>query len=269
MERGGARNWIMSKDWLRLKNERWIDLAGTKICGRMKMDISEINKRFKKITFKEFGFNFLILILLIWGPAFLVYRFWGGDPAQILTTHLLNMALIFCFFYFWFFEKYNLHWNDLGFSSGKFPVWVDVLIGIFAAVLFLGVINLTFPVIYFHDFGAYSHDFKKMSFGIDKLIALKLLILPRIFLAPLFEETVFRGILYQYLRSRLGRTAVALVLQAVIFVLLHFSFYPLTFDIFLALFLKGLFLGMVFQFTESLPASISCHAMFNFFATIM
>jgi len=72
-------------------------------------------------------------------------------------------------------------------------------------------------------------------------------------IAPLVEELVFRGLLYQWLRARLG-IAAAVLLSAAIFSVVHVI--PLLFP---ALFLIGVVLALAFELGRSLWVSIALH----------
>ncbi len=75
--------------------------------------------------------------------------------------------------------------------------------------------------------------------------------------APIAEETVFRGFVIGGLRRRFGLSG-AVILSAVFFALLH---PPLT--IFPVIFALGLLLGLLFAQTGSLYPGMFMHAMFN------
>lgn len=89
------------------------------------------------------------------------------------------------------------------------------------------------------------------------LKTLGLLLLATLF-APLWEEMVFRGLVYPWLKSKMPQKA-ALVLSAVFFAAIHHhlpSFLPLA--------LLGLILALVYEYTGSLLSSIALHGLFNF-----
>jgi membrane protease YdiL (CAAX protease family) len=72
-------------------------------------------------------------------------------------------------------------------------------------------------------------------------------------LAPIVEELVFRGLLYQWLRERAG-VAAAVLLSAALFAVVHFI--PLLIP---ALFAVGVILALVFEWTKSLWITITLH----------
>jgi membrane protease YdiL (CAAX protease family) len=89
-----------------------------------------------------------------------------------------------------------------------------------------------------------------------------------LFLAPLVEELLFRGILQNYLKSKLGVKA-AILLSAFTFSLFHFS--PAqglgNVTLLLSLLVLGLYLGFLYERQHSLFASIGLHMTFNTIST--
>ncbi|SDB97789.1 MULTISPECIES: CPBP family intramembrane glutamic endopeptidase [unclassified Candidatus Frackibacter] len=84
-----------------------------------------------------------------------------------------------------------------------------------------------------------------------------------IIIGPIAEEIFFRGLLYQYLKSRLGLIKGA-SLAAVIFGLAHLN--PWTF---LATFLGGLSLIIIYELSESLYTNIIAHITWNLIVVII
>lgn len=89
-------------------------------------------------------------------------------------------------------------------------------------------------------------------------------ILAVIILAPLLEEMLFRGLLQNYLRSKLGRKA-AILLSAIIFAGFHFS--PAqglgNISLSLSLLILGIYLGFLYERQQSLLAPLGLHMSFN------
>jgi membrane protease YdiL (CAAX protease family) len=91
-----------------------------------------------------------------------------------------------------------------------------------------------------------------------------LAILTVVFIAPLIEETLFRGFLQSFIRKHVGSK------QAILITALCFSFFHFSPDqgfgnipIIGSLFALALFLGFIYEKQGSLFASISLHSMFN------
>lgn len=87
--------------------------------------------------------------------------------------------------------------------------------------------------------------------------------------APLFEEFLFRGILFSYLRTKF-RAYTAIFLSSFIFSLFHFS--PSqsieNIPLLLTLFAFGSYLGFAYEKTRSLFTSILLHVTFNSISVI-
>jgi len=78
-----------------------------------------------------------------------------------------------------------------------------------------------------------------------------------VLLAPLFEEFLFRGFLFQQFRRFYGPTH-GIALSALVFAAVHMSI-----ESFLPLFGLGILLGLVYHHTQSLWASMVTHALWN------
>lgn len=89
-------------------------------------------------------------------------------------------------------------------------------------------------------------------------------VLTIVFVVPMVEEILFRGILLNWIRSQVG-IAKGIVLSAFTFACFHFSISQGWDNVTLlpSLFLLGCFLGYLFVRQQSLWASISLHATFN------
>jgi membrane protease YdiL (CAAX protease family) len=78
-------------------------------------------------------------------------------------------------------------------------------------------------------------------------------------LAPVYEEVIFRGLLYPALRRRVPRGA-SILISAAIFAIVHWSPEQMP-----ALFVLGLALAWLYERTGTLAAPIAFHASFNGF----
>src|SRR5262249_16004228 len=76
-------------------------------------------------------------------------------------------------------------------------------------------------------------------------------------LAPLFEDSLFRGFLYTSLRRRFG-IAISLVFSALLFAVLHLDPGGM-----LPLFALGLIFGYTFERTGSLVPAVVAHGLWN------
>jgi membrane protease YdiL (CAAX protease family) len=78
-----------------------------------------------------------------------------------------------------------------------------------------------------------------------------------VMIAPLFEELLFRAILYRWLAGRFGIAAGAII-SGLVFGLVHFSIFA-----FLPIALLGIVLALVLERTGNLWSCIALHAVFN------
>jgi len=88
-------------------------------------------------------------------------------------------------------------------------------------------------------------------------------------LAPLIEETLFRGFLQSFIRKHLGSRR-AIVITAVCFSCFHFSWEQGASNIPIigSLFVLALFLGFLYEKRRCLLASITLHSAFNTFSIL-
>lgn len=136
-------------------------------------------------------------------------------------------------------------WRDLGLrESANGPVVAAILIGVVTCLLATLLERSANP---------FGSMFRRMS-GFDLVLAGLVIGV----LVPIAEEVVFRGIVYPVLRARLGETAGAVVISAVIFGAFHI--YP--FQVLVA-FVLGIPLAWLRQRSGSLVAPIALHMTHN------
>lgn len=89
-----------------------------------------------------------------------------------------------------------------------------------------------------------------------------------VFLTPIGEEILFRGFIYGYLRVRLG-TRIGLLVQAVIFSLLHLDFFSPSFSyLLIQRVVFGLVFGVLCVVSSSIYPGIVSHGVTNYFIHI-
>ncbi len=82
-----------------------------------------------------------------------------------------------------------------------------------------------------------------------------------VILGPLFEECVYRGILYSPYRKKYG-PKIGIVLIALFFCITHVGSNPIYF------FLSGILLGVLYEKTESIISTIVSHSAYNLFVLL-
>jgi membrane protease YdiL (CAAX protease family) len=185
-------------------------------------------------------------------------------------TSFLALFLLLTFCYLPFFRK-STH-PKLWWSSVPFPVRMKevgfALVTWILAMPLVGFIEQTFDLILYILFGVEHYDqvavlyLKKAAHSLRDLSAALLLIL---WIAPIAEETLFRGFLQSWLKKHLGNKA-AILLASLCFALFHFS--PShgigNLSLIPTLFTFSCFLGFVYEKKNSLFASAFLHGFFNF-----
>lgn len=90
-----------------------------------------------------------------------------------------------------------------------------------------------------------------------------LVLVSALFVAPIVEEIVFRGLVFRFLWTRVGH-AMALVVQALLFAAVHsFTMSEEWISRFMQLFMSGLLLGLVFAQTRNLWSCVLLHSLLN------
>lgn len=105
-------------------------------------------------------------------------------------------------------------------------------------------------------------SFVKMTF--QQPLYFSIAIITIAILAPLIEETLFRGFLQSFIRQHLG-TKYAIFLSSVCFSFFHFSYEQgvANIPIIASLFTLALFLGFLYEKRGSLVAPMALHSCFN------
>ncbi len=212
---------------------------------------------------KDWNITEVMLSLLI---IFVVYNIVGTIVAlafkRSLLASSLSYALVFCPLVLactaWVLKRHGRGMADLVNSPLS---WKRILLyGLSGApvslVLGYGVLFLILMIIYALG-GRIPEELRDQGFYASGPAGLILTIFVVVILAPVFEETFFRGLLYPTLRNRLG-PAYAVLLNGLIFGVLHFQ--PLYM---LSLVLVGVVLALIYEKTESIVAPMLAHGLYN------
>ena len=142
-------------------------------------------------------------------------------------------------------------WHELGFRAPSWPVLLLTPLIFPIQLMLAGLANFVVQTIT----GTFENPqiaalidpdgFSWLNFALVFVVAAVV--------APIVEELIFRGLLYQWLRARHG-IAVAVLLSAAIFSVVHVI--PLLFP---ALFLIGIVLALAFEYGRSLWVCITLH----------
>ncbi|MDZ5255160.1 type II CAAX endopeptidase family protein [Clostridium sp. LIBA-8841] len=141
-------------------------------------------------------------------------------------------------------------------QGNTIPYIIIFSIGLTMLILFLmGVFSSLLPSI----FESYSIVGNAMLATHNSVLSLIIVIV----LIPIFEEIFFRGVIFGFLRDNY-KFPIALIVQALVFGILHGNLVQSVYA-----FILGLFLGAIFYYTNSLYASILSHITYNLFGILI
>ncbi len=138
------------------------------------------------------------------------------------------------------------------FSLNKLPIILCLIIGF--SILSIVYIHLTQGM-----FKSYTAVEKNLSVVHQSILG----VIGTIILVPIFEEIIFRATIFGTLKRNLN-IIIALVLQALVFSIMHGNILQMSYTFFL-----GLILALVFLYTGSLLGDIICHITFNLFGVLI
>ncbi len=149
--------------------------------------------------------------------------------------------------------KYHLMWDRFGFRSFRAATGctmsVALLMGSYVVRALYGLIAFAFGYRITEQAVLTQLDLRGIGF-LTSFVAVAVV-------APIAEETFFRGFLYGGLRKRIGIVGAMLVSTA-FFTALHLSL-----ELFVPIFVLGLFLAWLYEYTGSLYPGIMLHAANN------
>jgi len=198
---------------------------------------------------------FAVSFLSILVPTIFLTQLPIDASAQYFIAESIFPIPFFVFFYFWL-KKKGIDKKAIGLCLPASNILLATLVAITIAALFKGLDFLLF-------FGSLSElNPNRLAIAAGPSFAVTYG-LGRVIVTPLMEEVVHRGVIYGYLRSRLGWPA-GLVLQALIFTLVHPNVYQGDLTMILFYFAFGLAFGTLYQFYRSLYPAFICHAALNY-----
>ncbi len=148
--------------------------------------------------------------------------------------------------------------QDFGMDFRRLKLLPVSLAIYFAMLPALGILTMAYHAFLYRVFGIDPY-MQEVAYLISDSQAWTRIgfILLAVVVAPLYEELIFRGVLFSYLSCRIGFTG-SIVAVSIIFALIHFHI-PSVFP----LFLLSIVLCMAYWRTGSLWTSIGVHALFN------
>lgn len=156
-------------------------------------------------------------------------------------------------------------------SSYLFDMGIGILSWIiaFPTVSFIAYLSDALLIVFFHDVGQPQSAIVYLRQMQELPIALVFTIFTIVFLAPLAEELLFRGLLQNWLAQHLGRMK-GIILTSIVFALFHFSMSHgvSNFTLLLSLGVFSYYLGHIYERQRSLLSPILLHATFNLISVI-
>jgi membrane protease YdiL (CAAX protease family) len=201
----------------------------------------------------------VIYLILSLGTLKLMEVWPHERPLIYLNAFMTQFSLVLLI---WVIKKVrHWEWSDFGWHA----VSLKSIFGRVVSVYLLSwVVNICYVLIlYQHGLTPPTSDVYSELLGNTTWYTLILNLLLAGVLAPLVEETLFRGIVFQSLRTYCGKWT-AIVISAAIFSGLHLQLYG-----FFTRFVLGIALAYLYDKYKSLYPSVTLHALNNIVATLM
>ncbi|HWQ43142.1 MAG TPA: type II CAAX endopeptidase family protein [Desulfosporosinus sp.] len=200
-----------------------------------------------------------IYVILSFG-TFKLMELWPHERALMyLNAFITQLSFLFLI---WSLKKIrHWEWVDFGWQAVPVSKLLKTVIGLYALTW---VINISYAlVLYQHGLTPPTTDVYTKLLGQTTWYTLILNLLLAGVLAPLVEETLFRGIIFGSLQAYFGKWTAA-VFSAAIFSGLHLQVYG-----FFPRFILGMALVYLYDKYKSLYPSVALHSFNNIVATLI
>lgn len=154
-----------------------------------------------------------------------------------------------------FSNKENNLWQTCRFKAIKAKQFLNIMI----ATLGLSMFSGAFVNLLINKFPSYNKVQESVTAAYGSAFSMIALII----LIPIFEEILFRGIVFNELKKYLNLVA-AIIIQAVIFGIFHGNLLQGIYA-----FILGSFLALVYYWTDSIVSNISAHIFYNLLGTLV
>lgn len=200
-----------------------------------------------------------IYVILAFGTLWLMEQW----PHERVLMYLNAFMTQLCFaLLIWTLKKVrHWKWADFGWRGVPLRVILSKVLGLYAMTW---VFNICYAIALFnYGFNPPETDVYSKLLGQVTWYTLILNLLLAGVLAPLVEETLFRGVIFGSLQAYFGKWTAA-VISATVFSALHFQAYG-----FLPRFVLGMVLAYLYDKYKSLYPSVALHALNNIVATLI
>lgn len=200
-----------------------------------------------------------IYVILSFGTFWLIER-WPHERILMYFNAFLTQ-LSFGLLFLTIKKIRHWQWSDFGFNSISVKKAVPKVLGLYVLTM---VVNVSYAIfLYQHGLTPPDTDVYSKLLGQATWYTLILNLILAGVMAPLMEETLFRGIIFGSLQAYFGKWTSA-VLSAVVFSGLHFQAYG-----FFPRFMLGMVLVYLYNKYKSLYPAIALHALNNIVATLI
>ncbi len=150
----------------------------------------------------------------------------------------------------------------LSIKNLKYVIWTPLIYLItIILLLFVGLLN-QYLLTNFFDIEIKPQEILEKFKELESSFEISIFVIGSAVVAPIYEELLFRGIIFPKLIQKTNFT-IALLLSSLIFAVLHFHLSAL-----LPLFVLSIILSITYLYTSTIWASISLHALFNLISII-
>ncbi|MGL4849161.1 MAG: lysostaphin resistance A-like protein [Clostridium sp.] len=200
-------------------------------------------------------FNVLTIIVRLFNINILNLQGAVVERTGIIETIIVDIIVVLILFSILFYYKKNAFkmtkMNKFFKAKNLYFIIIMILASMFIGVIISGVICQFIPR-------------NKAKFNsIEELRYSALGLMFTIIIAPILEEIIFRGILFNYLR-RYCNIVVAIVIQALTFGIFHGDFFQGIYAVFM-----GIALAIIYMYTDSLWGNIIGHGLANLINMIL
>ena len=211
--------------------------------------------RAMKETFKYIGLLFLSTLIISIG----VLIFTSTPPIDLLY---IGHAFLFMVFALISLQRNKV--NILELCSFRRITIKDIIFSVLLVISFLFVYDGICGLTGIENLIPDRNDYYNMIFQEVKNDGIILMIISTALVAPFFEEFTFRGLIFGVMQKNRLNIYIAIIVQALLFGLIHFNLYQGIFAFFF-----GIFSALALYWTGSIWSSIVMHFTVNSLTTIV
>lgn len=221
------------------------------------------NERERSLGWVDLGWTlgglFLVFVLVGLGTLWISLYSPNEKVLMYLNGFLTQFAFAFLILLIQKFRHWE--WQDLGWHPVGLHIFWRRVLGLYFLTWAINIIYVL--ILYWNNLTPPTTDVYTKLFAATDWWMFVLNIILAVILAPVIEETLFRGLVYGSLRIYGGKW-VAAAISAAIFSGLHLQTYG-----FFSRFVLGLALAYLYERYRSLYPSIALHAFNNLIATLL